>query len=281
PKLEKLTTTALAAGTKKESAGKTPASAPVSHAVAVYLEAMQALETLLARRRATLLHRIRDDARTRLATLKQQRRLQTYDDLIDGVADALDGEDGAALAWQLRTQYAIALVDEFQDTDARQWAIFNRVFGDGSDAPALFLIGDPKQAIYGFRGGDVHTYLAAADIATAAPALSHNFRSRPGVLAAIDALYAQAGDDAFIDTRIEFRMVDAGGKRSENDFIRDGKPAPAMILWRAPDPPLDDKGKRKPWRAGEARTHATNACVAAIHAVLFDARDGKALINGT
>ncbi|WP_164672524.1 UvrD-helicase domain-containing protein, partial [Xanthomonas citri] len=85
-------------------------------------------------------------------------------------------------------------VDEFQDTDDRQWSIFSNVFGEGPLAqaaglePALFLIGDPKQAIYGFRGGDVRTYLAAAVTAERAPPLSHNFRSRPGVLAAIDAL---------------------------------------------------------------------------------------------
>ena len=280
PKLEKLTAIALTAGTKKGNAGKTPESAPVSNAVSGYLDALQALQALLGRRRGNLLHRLRDDARTRLALLKQQRRVQTYDDLIDGVADALSRDDQGTLARQLRTQYAVALVDEFQDTDARQWAIFNRVFGSDSDDPALFLIGDPKQAIYGFRGGDVHTYLAAANIAEPAPPLSHNFRSRPNVLAAIAALYAQAGDAAFVDGRIEFRHVDAGGKRSDEDFIRDGELAPALTVWRAPEPPLDEKGKRKPWSAGVARDLATAACVTAIHAVLSDARAGKALIDG-
>ena len=59
------------------------------------------------------------------------------------------------------------------------------MFGAGSDDPALFVIGDPKQAIYGFRGGDVETYLAARATAEQAPPLSHNFRSRPAVLGAI------------------------------------------------------------------------------------------------
>src|SRR5690606_12519510 len=95
---------------------------------------------------------------------------------------------------RLRAQYRVALVDEFQDTDPRQWRIFERVFGADSGEPALFVIGDPKQAIYGFRGGDVETYLAARAVAEQAPPLSRNFRSRPSVLAAVDALYAQAGD---------------------------------------------------------------------------------------
>ena len=163
------------------------------------------------------------------------------------------------------------------------------MFGRGSDDPALFLIGDPKQAIYGFRGGDVHTYLEAGTHAQAAPPLSRNFRSRPAVLRAITALYgnARAMFDAgnadaspFIDTRIEFRHVEAGGQRGDGDFVRDGEPARALTVWRAPGAPLDDKGKRKPWRAGEARALATNACVAAIHAVLSDARAGKARIDG-
>ncbi len=245
-----------------------------------YVDVLRERDDYLVRRRVALLYRIRDDARTRLAKLKQQRRVQTYDDLIDDVADALDGPNGDALAGRLRTQYRVALVDEFQDTDARQWAIFDRVFGSGSNDPALFLIGDPKQAIYGFRGGDVHTYLDARETAQEAPALSHNFRSRPSMLAVIEALYANAGDAAFIDERIAFRHVDAGDKRGDGDFLRDGNAAPALTVWQAPESPLDDKGKRKPWSAGKARDLAARACVAAIHGVLSAARDGKALIDG-
>ncbi len=279
-KLEKLTAEALEKGTKKAHAGKTPVSPSLSTAVATYLDAWRSLEVVLARRRAALLHRIRDDARTRLATLKRQRRVQTYDDLIDGVADALAGAGGDALAQRLRAQYAVALVDEFQDTDARQWTIFDRVFGNGSDEPALFLIGDPKQAIYGFRGGDVHTYLAAGEHAERAPPLSQNFRSRPSVLQAIAALYSNVEDKVCTQPDIDFYPVEAGGKRDDGDFLRDARPAPALTVWQAPAPPLDDKGKRKPWRADEARRKATQACVAAIHAVLADARAGKATLAG-
>src|SRR3546814_7093149 len=71
-------------------------------------------------RRVELLHRLRDDARLRVARAKQQQRVQTYDDLIDRVADAIDGPGAEALTGKLRAQYAVALVDEFQDTDARR-----------------------------------------------------------------------------------------------------------------------------------------------------------------
>ena len=219
-KLARLTPQALQGKTNKAHVGNTPES-PLCALIDTYLQAASECEAWRVRRRIALLHRIRDDARERLAMLKRQRRLQTYDDLIDGVADALagstlDGGSGDALASSLRAQYAVALVDEFQDTDARQWQIFDRVFGSGSNkldgsGPALFLVGDPKQAIYGFRGGDVHTYLAAGDNADAAPPLVHNFRSRPSVLAAIDALYKLAGDLAFIVLRIMFRDFEHGG----------------------------------------------------------------------
>ncbi len=99
-----------------------------------------------------------------------------------------------ALVERLRAQYAVALVDEFQDTDPRQWRIFERVFGAASGAPALFVIGDPKQAIYGFRGGDVDTYLAARDTAAErAPPLALELPLASGRAArGIAALYAQA-----------------------------------------------------------------------------------------
>ena len=279
PKLEKLTTEALEKGTKAAHKARTPTS-PVSAAVTAFLAALGDVEISHARRRAALLHRLRDDARARIAKLKRQRGVQGYDDLIAGVAEALAGPRAGALADALRAQFAVALVDEFQDTDARQWRIFDRVFGSGSEAPALFVIGDPKQAIYGFRGGDVQAYLDAAKVAVAAPPLSRNFRSRPALLKAIAALYANAGDVVCSAPTIEFRPVEPGDPCADAHFLRDGTPAPALTVWQAPPPPMDDQGKRKPWRAGEARMLATRACVAAIHGQLSQARNGQALIKG-
>ncbi|MDL5367050.1 exodeoxyribonuclease V subunit beta [Xanthomonas sp. NCPPB 2654] len=300
PKLIKLTAAELAAGTNKKFVDRTPAS-PLSHAIDGYLAALARVEEWRGRRRIRLLHALRDDAGARLALLKRQRRVQTYDDLVDGVARALQGPQGEALAQRLRAQYAIALVDEFQDTDARQWSIFSKVFGsadengersvshgehdaeplDQAQARFLALIGDPKQAIYGFRGGDVQTYLAAAATAEPAPPLGHNFRSRPALLAAIEALYAQAGHaQAFLTEGIAFHPVQPGTKRSDAELQRDGATAPALTLWRAPEPPPPDKGKPKPWSAGRARALCTAACVAAIRDWLAGGRAGTASVGG-
>ncbi|PBS11427.1 exodeoxyribonuclease V subunit beta [Lysobacteraceae bacterium NML93-0792] len=289
-KLGNLTRDTLLARTSKAGTGRTPEST-ICDAVPAYLDALAAVEEFKDARRVELLHRLRDDARGRIARFKQRQRLQTYDDLIDRVADAIEGPRAEALVAKLRAQYAVALVDEFQDTDPRQWRIFERVFGVASGAPALFVIGDPKQAIYGFRGGDVETYLAARATAEAAPPLAANFRSRPGVLRAIAALYAQAqrAHDAapdkipapFVDPRIAFFEVSPGGVRQDSDFLRDGAPAPALTLWQAaPTGEFDSKGKEKPHSAGRSRELATQACVAAIHGVLSDARAGRATIKG-
>ncbi|WP_425490845.1 UvrD-helicase domain-containing protein [Luteimonas cellulosilyticus] len=281
-KLANLRRERLIEKTNKTAKGPTPDS-PVCDAIPAYLDALDEIAEWQDARRVELLHRLRDDARARVGRFKQQQRVQTYDDLIDRVADAVDGPQADALVAQLRTQYKVALVDEFQDTDPRQWRIFERVFGAASGAPALFVIGDPKQAIYGFRGGDVETYLAAQASAELAPPLALNFRSRPGVLRAVAALYAQAqgaGHPPFVDDRIAFREVEPGGVRRDDDYLRDGAPAPALTLWQAPDPPPDHKGKVKPWSAGRSRELATQACVAEIHRVLSDAREGRALIEG-
>ena len=283
--LDKLLPARLLDFCKDDTQSKVPCS-PLFDALHAWADADRLAQDWLEQAKIRLLHRLRDEARTRLAQRKQQLRVQTYDDLIDGVADALHGPHAHALVQRLRAQYAIALVDEFQDTDTRQWDIFRTVFGDSQAtraaglAPALFLIGDPKQAIYGFRGGDVQTYLLAARDAEAAPPLDRNFRSRPALLSAIDALYTQAGHAAFQDENIRFHRVLPGTKRADADYQRGGADAPALTLWQAPAPPPDDAGKRKPHGAQRARELATDACVAAIHAVLTEARKGTATIDG-
>ena len=297
-KLHKLSADELAKGTKKDHKARTPAAPVLGAAIPAMLEARRRVDEVHEQRRANLLHRLRDDARQRIAALKRRRRVQTYDDLIDGVADALEGEHGEELVQRLRAQYHVALVDEFQDTDARQWRIFERVFGAGSadesagpadptsarprdpQARFLALIGDPKQAIYGFRGGDVHTYLDACAVAARAPLLAHNFRSRPSLLGAVEALYTQAGEDAFVDGRIRFHPVEAGGQRGDDDFQYGGVTAPALTVWHAPLPPRDGNGKTRPWSAGDSRQLATDACVAAIHFALAEGRAGTATLAG-
>ncbi len=281
-RIARLTHEALSARTNKAHAGRTPVS-PLQPLIADYVQALEQCARWRRMQSIRLLHRIRDEARKRLASLKSVRRVHTYDDLIEHLAQALEGPQRQDLIAKLRAQYRIALVDEFQDTDERQWRIFARIFGDSDEvraigeSHALLLIGDPKQAIYGFRGGDVATYLMARESAAIAPRLEHNFRSRPSVLRAIEALYegaARNDQDAFAHPAIRFEPVQAGDRRRDEDYLRDGHAAPALTLRLLRD---EEGGSLD---AEASREAATAACVADIHRVLSDARAARALIEG-
>ncbi len=116
-----------------------------------------------------------------------EENLLTFDDLLVRLKEALcDPERGAAAAARLRSRYGVVLVDEFQDTDPVQWDIVRTAFGTGQTR--LVLIGDPKQAIYAFRGADVFSYLDAVRLADRRYTLGQNWRSDAGLLAALDAL---------------------------------------------------------------------------------------------
>jgi exodeoxyribonuclease V beta subunit len=120
----------------------------------------------------------------------QKERVRTFDALLTDLDRALAGASGPALVERLRKKYRAALVDEFQDTDPVQYRIFRRIFAHG-ETP-LMLIGDPKQAIYGFRGADVAAYLAARDEAgEQVYTLDVNWRSDPALIDALNALYAR------------------------------------------------------------------------------------------
>jgi len=104
---------------------------------------------------------------------KRRLRILSYNDLLTRLAKTLEAQDSPARD-RMRRRWRIVLVDEFQDTDPIQWQVLERAF---SGHATLILIGDPKQAIYGFRGGDIHTYLKAARTADARYTLGVNWRS--------------------------------------------------------------------------------------------------------
>ncbi|HEX9529565.1 MAG TPA: UvrD-helicase domain-containing protein, partial [Acidimicrobiales bacterium] len=152
-----------------------------------------------------LRRRLAKTTRDELERRKRAGGLLTYDDLVTRLHDTLtDDKRGAAACARLRERYQVALVDEFQDTDPVQWGILARAFGDGQ--ATLVLIGDPKQAIYGFRGADVYAYLDAARRADHQATLSTNFRSDADYLAAVEALLGQA---RLGHNGIPFRAVEA------------------------------------------------------------------------
>jgi exodeoxyribonuclease V beta subunit len=126
--------------------------------------------------------------REELDLRKRRLRLLTFDDLLVRLRDALASEDGEALCDRLRARWDLILVDEFQDTDRLQWEVLERAFV--AAGKRLVLIGDPKQAIYAFRGADVHAYLGALQHAGVVRTLDVNWRSDQDLIDAHDALLA-------------------------------------------------------------------------------------------
>ena len=144
--------------------------------------------------------------RRRIDDQKRKGRLLTYDDLLDRLDASLsEGPRGRIVAERLRSRFSMAVVDEFQDTDTIQWRILHRAFGQ---APCrLVLVGDPKQAIYAFRGGDVHAYLEATRSADHQCGLSTSWRADRPLLTALDAVFAgaQLGDEAIRHRPVQAR----------------------------------------------------------------------------
>lgn len=128
--------------------------------------------------------------RQELENRKRRLAVMTYDDLLTRLDETLTGNGGAAACARLRDRYSVVLVDEFQDTDPVQWDIVHRAFGEAGRT--LVLIGDPKQAIYAFRGADVYAYLEAARAAGTRATLDVNWRSDQGLIDAYDTMFGGA-----------------------------------------------------------------------------------------
>jgi exodeoxyribonuclease V beta subunit len=166
--------------------------------------------------------------------LSYQRRKQElaqfdFADLLQQLYRALQAPDGR-LAATIRAQYPVALVDEFQDTDPWQYGSLSRIYSAEAEATTgLVMIGDPKQAIYGFRGADLQTYLKARAEAQGIHTLSGNFRSTPGVVTAVNHVFQEA-KAPFGD--VPFEPVVA--RKAVPPWQVGGQPQPAMTVWHLP-----------------------------------------------
>jgi exodeoxyribonuclease V beta subunit len=238
---------------------------------------------------------------------KQQRAQMGFDDMLVRLDAALAGVNGERLAEVIRSQFPVALIDEFQDTDPLQYRIFQRIYriGDAQDGNAILLIGDPKQAIYAFRGADIYTYLQARE-ATAGchHSLGTNFRSSQGLVTAVNQLFGFAeahAKGAFLfrggdDNPLPFVAVDAKGRRER--LLVDGAEQSPLTLWqqRSEEPLGGDAYRRElaarsaseitrllslgqQGRAGFAKPDEplTPLCPADIAVLVRDGREARAI----
>jgi exodeoxyribonuclease V beta subunit len=173
---------------------------------------------------------------------------RSYGELLTGLRGALDGPVGTALQKRLGDQFRVALIDEFQDTDQVQWSIFDRCFGRGDGR--LILVGDPKQAIYAFRGANIHTYSSAASQSgMARRRLGTNWRSDGPVLRGLETLLTGAE----FGSGIEFTPVGPAPAHEESRLrLGDGQPIIPVELAFADKESLELETRSKTVGAGIA-----------------------------
>ena len=186
----------------------------------------------------------------------------------------MHGGNGAALADEVRRRFPVAMIDEFQDTDPVQYGIFRELYRDRPDC-GLIMIGDPKQAIYSFRGGDIFTYMQAReDVGEAGIyTLGVNWRSTPPVLRAVNAVFEQRAVNAFVyGETIPYLALRAADKPHRH-LERGGKRQAALQLWLLPEG-RNAKDEPKPLSKEEA-ARLSHAAVAQEIARLIAEGSGR------
>ena len=216
--------TQSALGEKGEE-GASPFIAPIFTELEERANALMSPDLL----RRIILYHYRQGLQQKLLDYKLNHQETSCDDLLRLFCEALQGAQGDELAEMIRFQYPFAMIDEFQDTDSQQYAIFSKIYRDNTEKNTGFImIGDPKQAIYRFRGADIFTYLKASEEAQSRFELTKNYRSEKHLVDGVNALF-DFPQSPFIYQNIKFTAVD-----SRDDHLRfylNGKVEPAYRFY--------------------------------------------------
>ena len=271
-KLDKLAPENLAQGTTKKHS---PPSHPLFDACRLFLDRHRALVDGYGQRLVGLKLRLLGYCDAELPRHIRRRRLLSFSEMLNRLKEALDGESGESLAEAVRVRYPAALIDEFQDTDPVQYRIFQTLYG-GRDLPA-FLVGDPKQAIYHFRGADVFSYLRAHRDAAAHFTLETNYRSEPRLIDAVNRLFDSRRHPApFLLDEIRYRGVKAADTRRSALDIEEESLEPFRFFLA---PAAQDKsGEEVPLSKDKANAWSAEITAREIARLLNLAADGKARI---
>lgn len=219
--------------------GKTKKGTVPTHDFFSLCDELMEADSALADMKASFYRDLADFARSEMHVRKGSLGVQSFDDLLTSVAAALKEGKESPLARIVRKRFPAALIDEFQDTDPVQYGIFSSIYHE-SKGVSLFLIGDPKQAIYGFRGADIFAYLdARKDAGDRRYTLGTNWRSDPPLVNAVNTLFGVASNP-FVYEAIEFKKVDARqGATKQLGGTLSNSPALELVYM-----PRTDDGKR-------------------------------------
>lgn len=269
PGAELLTTSGIRLGTR---AKKTAPADPLFDTLDVCHQLLKQQFLGIEHLRIKLLRQFVEESPGILDKAKKRSRVITFDDMLHNLYNALCGSMSVGnLANILRQRFPCALIDEFQDTDPLQLAIFTRIYA--STGP-LFLVGDPKQAIYSFRGADLHTYLKARNAAQECFTLANNQRSTKAMIGAVNTLFG-AHDRPFRIEDLGFLSVEEGTKPIPELVDKSAIQRPALAVWQ-----LQGGTKEKPLlMASDARQKVIKATVAEIVRLLAAGQQGKIRIG--
>lgn len=245
---------------ERTKAGGEPPVHPLFSAVESLLASSLTLTDLV-------LARAMVEIRDAVAREKRRRGELGFDDMLSRLDEALRGDSGETLASAIRQRFPVAMIDEFQDTDPQQYRIFRRIWRRQPET-ALLLIGDPKQAIYAFRGADIFTYMKARGDVAAHYTLDTNWRSSPGMVGSVNRLFSLS-DNPFMFHEIPFLPVKAAAKNKGLRFIVDAADVPAMNVWLMPG---DTVG------SGDYQTFMAQLCATQIRDWLSAGQQGRALL---
>jgi exodeoxyribonuclease V beta subunit len=267
----KFTPGGLEEGTKKGFAAPTHPFFNLCEAFRIKAETLQEeMDRRLLFIKQELFHYVKEE----LTSRKEKQNIQFFDDLLNKLRSSLEKEGGDELAGAIRRKYRAALVDEFQDTDPVQYAIFRSVFsGKGS---LLFLIGDPKQAIYSFRGADLFAYMRAAGQVNTRYTLTKNWRSEPGLIKAVNTLFSNR-ENPFLYDEIPFEPADPEERKDRKLLTVDAKSQPSFHLWFVDAAKFAEAGKAI--TKGMAGYLVPRAVASEISRLLFLGKNGKARIG--
>lgn len=205
--------------------GFEPPSHPFFDLCDKYLRTYNNLKTILDKFIISLEGEFFNYVKRESAMRKLQLNIMTFDDLLVNMHKSLNSGAQSNLAKTIREKYKAALIDEFQDTDPVQYDIFNNIFGTANSI--LFLIGDPKQSIYKFRGADIFAYIKASRDIKTRYTLGTNWRSTPEQLKAVNAIF-KSKKYPFVFNEIKYNDINANGRN--DDFIIDDKKNPFNIF---------------------------------------------------
>lgn len=245
---------------ERTKAGGEPPVHPLFSAVESLLASSLTLTDLV-------LARAMVEIRDAVAREKRRRGELGFDDMLSRLDEALRGDSGETLACAIRQRFPVAMIDEFQDTDPQQYRIFRRIWRRQPET-ALLLIGDPKQAIYAFRGADIFTYMKARGDVAAHYTLDTNWRSSPGMVGSVNRLFSLS-DNPFMFHEIPFLPVKAAAKNKGLRFTVDAADVPAMNVWLMPG---DTVG------SGDYQTFMAQLCATQIRDWLSAGQRGRALL---